>query len=212
MRKLFYLDSPLLQAVSRAVDLVILNVLTLLCCLPVVTAGAAVTALYDTAGRIIREEGRLWKCYWKAFGSNFIQSTVLGLILLLSGGLLGFGLWFYLQIKLSSGQEGLFWLCTVLLLIWAMAAVWVFPLQSRFQNTVTATLRNAMLCAVIYPLRTLAALVIQLVPAALVLFATQEFLQTGPIWLLIWFSLAAYLTLLLLRKPFSKLENRSEQT
>ena len=46
MNSLFSVDGPLMRAMSDLLTLLKLNFLTLLCCLPVFTAGAAVTALH----------------------------------------------------------------------------------------------------------------------------------------------------------------------
>lgn len=46
MRNIFNLDSPILRALATAFDFAVLSLVTLLLSLPVVTAGAAVTALY----------------------------------------------------------------------------------------------------------------------------------------------------------------------
>ena len=59
MSTIFNLDSPIMRALSRMADLLILNLLTLLCCIPVVTAGAALTAmigfyLYDVMDGSVR--------------------------------------------------------------------------------------------------------------------------------------------------------------
>ena len=49
-------DSPLIQFLNKVTDLFILNLLCLICCIPVITIGAALTAKYDVAMRIVRKE------------------------------------------------------------------------------------------------------------------------------------------------------------
>ena len=46
MSRLFDPDAPLMRFLSRVADLMILNILWIFLCIPVVTAGAATTALY----------------------------------------------------------------------------------------------------------------------------------------------------------------------
>ena len=46
MKALFNADSPLMRFLSRVADIMLLNALWLLCCVPIVTAGAATTAMY----------------------------------------------------------------------------------------------------------------------------------------------------------------------
>ena len=41
----FNLDSPVMRFLTKVADLIILNILFLICCIPIVTIGAASTAL-----------------------------------------------------------------------------------------------------------------------------------------------------------------------
>ena len=43
MGKLFNIDSPVMRFLGKVADLMILNLVTLLCCIPVVTIGASLT-------------------------------------------------------------------------------------------------------------------------------------------------------------------------
>lgn len=76
-------DSDFMTSISRAADYVLLNMLCVLFCIPVVTAGAAVTAKYYVAMKIVRgEEPVVLKAYFKSFRENFKQATVIWLIAL----------------------------------------------------------------------------------------------------------------------------------
>ena len=81
--RIFSLNSPLMQKLSLLYDLIILNLLTIFCSLPVVTMGAAISALYDGVWRLRNHEGTLLRNYFQAFRSNFKQATLLFLPLLL---------------------------------------------------------------------------------------------------------------------------------
>lgn len=204
MGRFFSFDSPLVTFLSKAVDLVILNVLTILCCIPVVTIGAAVTALYTATGRMRREEGSLVRDYFRAFRTNFKQATVLWLVFLIIGALLAYSLYFYACMEMT-GRLALMAVTVMLFLLWNLVLAWVFPLLSRFDNTVGRTLHNAVLCSVAYLPRSLAMAVLNAVPWLLLFYATFFFLQSGLLWFAIWFSLAAYLNQGLLSKPFDRL-------
>ncbi len=54
--KLFNLDSPLMRALGKMADLMWLNILTMVCCIPVFTIGASLTALHYMALKIVRDE------------------------------------------------------------------------------------------------------------------------------------------------------------
>ena len=72
--KFFDLDSPLMQVLNKVADLLWLNILTLICCIPIVTAGASLTAMNYMALKIVRnEECYITKGFFKSFKQNFKQ-------------------------------------------------------------------------------------------------------------------------------------------
>ena len=79
--KFFNLDSPVMQALGKMADLMWLNILTLICCIPVVTAGASLTAMHYMALKIVRnEECYITKGFFKSFKENFKQATLIWLL------------------------------------------------------------------------------------------------------------------------------------
>ena len=201
MGNLFNLDSPMMQGLSKVADIILLNILTVLLSIPVVTAGAAVTALYDAMWRIIRDEGGIYKNYFKAFKSNFKQATVIWLLILVVGGLLVFSILFYVSNEMMVPLV----ISSLFFLLWAITVAWVFPLQSRFTNPVKDTIKNAMLCGLAHFPRSLAMSILNLLPWVVFLFLTSMFFQMGFIWISVWFGLVGYLNMMLLRKPFFKM-------
>ena len=72
----FSLDSKFMQVMSRVADLIILNVIYLVTCLPVVTIGAASTALYTVCFRLgTAREGSLVKDYFRAFRDDDLEKA-----------------------------------------------------------------------------------------------------------------------------------------
>ena len=201
MGNLFNPEAPLMQGLGKIADMMLLNVLTVLLSLPVVTAGAATAALYDATWRILQDEGSVYGAYFRAFKSNFKQATVLWLLTLASGALLLFCLLFYL----NNSMQVLVVLASLILLLWSITEAWIFPLQSRFENPVRITLKNAIYCAIGYLPRSLVMAALNLLPWVVFLFQTTLWFQMGFIWAVIWFALAAYVNMRLIRKPFKKL-------
>jgi len=201
MGKLFNPDSPIMQALNKLSDLVVLNFLCLILCIPVVTIGAAVTALYDAVGRMMREEGNIYKAFFSAFRSNFKQATGMWLILLLIGALLALCVAFYSNSELTI----LLYVTVILAFLWCAAVAWAFPLQSRFYNSVKSTLQNALLFAIAYLPRTIVMVAVNILPFALLLLNPIFFFRTSFIYILVWFSMAASINLHLIKKPFEKI-------
>ena len=78
---IFRFESPVMQFIGKVADFILLNLLTLVCSLPIITFGAAYTAKYYVSMKIIRgEEGTLFKAYFKSFKENFKQATLIWII------------------------------------------------------------------------------------------------------------------------------------
>ena len=71
---IFSPDGALARLLNTLGNLIVLNILTIICCVPVFTAGAAMTALYTMVMRMARkEDGKIISEYFKAFKANFKQ-------------------------------------------------------------------------------------------------------------------------------------------
>lgn len=147
MRGLFDMDSFLWRWLSRLADLMLLNLLFAVCCLPVFTVGAALSALYTVCMKMaVNEEGSVAKDFFQAFKSNFKQATLLWLIM--AGIALIFAVNYLCLPFLPDAPEEVM---KVLLNIVAgvYIAVWsfLFPIQCKFENSVKNTLKNALALA-----------------------------------------------------------------
>ena len=75
--------NPIIKALERFGDLFILNLTFILSCIPVITIGASVTALFTMTNKMVRnEDGTMWKGFWKAFGQNFKVGTKVWAVIL----------------------------------------------------------------------------------------------------------------------------------
>ena len=91
MRKIFRMDNPLMKGLSIAADLIILNLLTIVFCLPVFTIGPALTAMNDIVIHIVRgEEGYTIGPFIQSFKANFKKGLPFSLITVLAAGILVF--------------------------------------------------------------------------------------------------------------------------
>ena len=127
-----------------------LNLLWLVCCIPIVTVGASTTALYYTSLKIVRgEDHSLARMFFKSFRENFRQSTVLWLLLLAIGLVLaGDGYIAYHLRAASTGGPAVMWTLILALVIAAAVAyvivlLFVFPLVASVSNTNWAMLKNS---------------------------------------------------------------------
>lgn len=200
MKRLFDMDNPVMRALSVAADLLVLNLLTLLCSLPILTAGAAFTALNDVIIHIVRqEEGYIVKPFFRSFAGNFKKGTVLGILLLAAAVFLYFD---YLAalVYIPPLRAGIAAIAVIVLAV----AMYAFPLLSRYENTLGGTLKNAATLSVGYFPRTLAMAAFAVGFWALAL----RFIRYGaPLLMMFGLSLPCYVCVLLLNGVFNKLEN-----
>lgn len=203
MQAFFSSDSKLMQAMGRIGDLVILNLLFFISCLPLFTIGAASAALYTVCFQMGTEkESGIFRTYVHAFRENFKQGTVVFLILalfLLAG--------FFDTLLLSSLAGWLRYGCiltAILLVLAVLMYSYAFPLLSQFSNGIRGTLKNALFLSLGYLPRSLLIAAVNVFPMALALLDLYLFLQMGFLWIFLYFSAAAYLSTLLLKKVFAR--------
>lgn len=151
MGELFNLDNKFFQGINKIVDCVCLSFLWLLLCIPVVTAGAATTALYYTVNKVIRNNrSYIWKEFWHAFRTNFKQSTLVWLILIFIYAIMGIDCYIMFQFAKAGVSYGsLYIVFAVLMLIVTMWANYLFPYMARFENTLKAVLKNCVIMALL---------------------------------------------------------------
>lgn len=157
MRWLFDIENPVMRYIIKIFDCVCLSILWLVCCLPVITAGAATTALYTTVYRYIRKgEGYLFRTFTGAFRENWKRSTLVWLVMLAAGILLGVDVLVFRTMALQGQILGkLYWLILVLICIWVTWMVYAFAYCARFHGGVKEALRGSFLLMLLHPLRAL---------------------------------------------------------
>ncbi len=206
MASIFNINSPMMRMLSNLWDWIVLNLLTVLFSLPVVTIGAATTAMYYCVGKQRRGEDSVLKDFWHSFKANFWQSTAMWLIFVVVGWILGISIVASFTFQ-SPGFKVIGCIAIGVAVLVVAVGSWAFALMSRFENTVRETITNAFICVLSNFFRSLMMVFVNILPLAL-------FLLLGPqivIYLAaIWYALAANYNMWLIRKPFKHLEESSE--
>ncbi len=147
-------DSELMQEISRAADYVILNVLCVLCCIPVITVGAAVTAKYYVSMKMVRgEEPAVLKSYFKSFRDNFKQSTLLWILSLGITAFLALDWYMILKQEATSVNNAFRIALLILSILVLLSTCCVFPIVARFHVTMKEAIRSAVLFSFIHPVK-----------------------------------------------------------
>ncbi len=206
MSSIFGADSSFLQLLNRIADLLFLNLIFIVCCIPIFTIGASWTALNYVLLKMARnEEGYVIRGFFKSFKENFGQATLIWLGLLVFGLLCAWGLWLLFGMGDAVpviGYAVALVACTVLLMI----IVYIFPLLARYQNTTGGILKNAFLLMCLHVPQSLLLVVLLAVPFVLIWFSTYLVIVVA----MFGFSVPAFISAYLYRRIFRKFE--PEQT
>lgn len=158
---IFRYDSPLMQFLSRAADLIWVNLLVLICSIPVFTIGASLSAMSNIIYKILHNEDvAVTKEYFQAFAKNFKQATVIWLIILAVEGVLGYDFYYSRQIGTNVSEAMLTFAVILFVLVYALM-LYIFPLQSHYYNKTKDLFKNAAILVIVHPVRTIIMLMIR---------------------------------------------------
>lgn len=150
IRNLFSRDSGFFYYTDKFSKLIMLNLLVIIFSLPVITFGAAVSALHYVLRHLYAdEEGNVVIEFWKAFLDNSKKATCIWLCFFAVGLCL---LWNYqlLQTGLLPDSNFLKWPLIIIATIIFCSAMWSFILQSRYENKMFVTVRNGFMFSLFY--------------------------------------------------------------
>ena len=165
-----HIESPLMKKLGIMADLLILNLVTLVCCLPIVTAGAAFTAMHYVLLKIVRgEEGYVVKTFFRAFKENLLQGTILWIIMVIVYAAL-FVDWRILRMQGNEFPVFMNILLLAAVIIIYLISLYVFPILSRYQNTVPGTIKAALTMSVVGTIRTIGSAIVYPIPYVILFF------------------------------------------
>ena len=166
MSGLFNYDNPVWRFIGKFWDVLIVNLLWLVCSIPIFTIGASTTALYYVTLRLVRDEdGYTFRSFFKSFKENFKQATIIWLIFLAVIMILGFDLYFVVMMMTEASKVRTMMTVVFLamLFVWASMFTYVFPLQARFYNPVKKTIFNSFFMSIRHLFYTIGMLVIDVI-------------------------------------------------
>lgn len=202
MKGLFLSDSPVARFINSLGELVILNLCYLICCIPVITIGAANAALYGTCFRFgTDQQESTTKVFFRLFRSSLKKATALWLILL--AAVAGTSLSAWMLYWRTDALHFLFIPVLVLLVVVLMASWYVFALAGLFDNGIRETFSNGLILCLGYLPRSLLILLINWLPVVLALIAPEAFMWATWLWSFLYFALAGKYTAKIARKAFA---------
>lgn len=198
MNRLFDMDNGFFRFMGKVFDIILLNVITLIMCIPIVTIGPAITALYYVTLKIVRdEEGYVIKGFFKSFKQNFKQGFILELIIVLCAVVAYFDLGVTNNWMAQDGStliKLLFYALVGFTLVAVVTAAYVFPVLAKFENTTKRVLLISMAMAVKY--------LPQSIFMVVVYIAAGVAVYIYPIMIFFVIGIAAFINSVVLRKIF----------
>lgn len=207
MKRLFGYDGILTRASEIVTVFVLSNVLTLLCCIPVVTIGAALAANQKVMQDYVMQNSRaVLKTYFTAFWQNLGKATAILLLFLITAVFLLAD--FYFTFLFTSGVFALV-LYIVLIVIFTLVlgiAACCLSLIVRYENTLGEHLRNCLYLLMSNVGRFILMAVIAAIPVVIFLLHPDTFIQLVPVWIFFGFSLLSYIQARLVKPMFETMD------
>lgn len=203
MGNIFNPDNKFFTFMGHVADLVILNILFIVCCIPIVTIGASFTAMYYVTLKIVRgEEAYIVRSFFKSFKENFKQATIIHVIMLVAGIIL------FCDLRITVNMTGtlsnvLYCILIAFSLLYAILLLYIYPVLAKFYNSIKNTFNNAFLMSIRHLPYTVLMLVISALPI-IPFFVPNAQLQSTTVMLivLLGFALVACCNSFFFRKIF----------
>ena len=195
MKSIFSYDGKLFQIAERVGNLILLNLLYLLFCIPIVTIGPATAALhYVTLKYAADEEDRVWAPFIHSFKQNLKQGVLVGLLTTGLGVFLAFDLYYIYQM-VSAGQtldKIVLVLVALACVLYLMGTAYIYPLLARYDNSIRQMFRTAIILAIRHLPATICLAIISAVPIAMIMYSPVTLMIALSLYVFIGFSALAF--------------------
>lgn len=211
---IFSLDNAFGRFMDKVWKWTILNFLCLICSIPVVTIGPAVTALYYVTLKMARgEDVAIIRSYFRAFKQNFKKGFVIHIVMLLAATVILLNLYYCNQLQ-NEYELYKYWKCVLYVVgvIYIMVVTYVYPLLSAYENTVWGTLQNALLLPLTHMGWTILMMAITIVPLYLC-YINANIMKWGLfIYLLCGFAVIAFIHSKIFVKIFAQYSQKEAES
>lgn len=206
MKSLLSYDSPLMTMARGVGNTMFLNILFLISCIPVVTIGAAWTALF-AAGRVLIEDGPCIRTYCKSFLASLKRAVPAWLILLpclLVSVWAAMLVWRLRMAGMPFGQVSVVVSVIAIALVLAVITM-TFLFYSKFECTLGQLLKNGVYMTIGYLVRAIIIALVCWLPFILLFLNTELLMRGFVVCLLLYFGIAGGTAAWLMKKPLNQL-------
>lgn len=191
-----------IRILTRVFDFILLNILWVLCSLPLITVGTSITALYTVMMRIVvDEEAYIISDFFRAFKDNLKKSTIVWMLLLSVGAVIGINLRFWSNFSGIMEMVGWF-ISGVAMIFFAVELIFVFPIIAKFENSIGNHLKNGILIPIMKLPQALVVILMTGVCIFLTLLNVKTIMVGAVIWTSFGVSLLTYANSIIIRQMF----------
>ena len=201
--KILSIDSKLMQSFRLLFDYVGVNIVFVLCCIPIFTIGAAQSGLY-TAIRAMQRNQPWLRLFFNAFKQSFKSTTLVWIVCLPVIYLFSCMIYLLVTVEIPGSTPAVVCACIVMGFVMCIAAT-ASLLHSRFDFTAKQLFRNSIVMLLAAPLQIIIGSAAIWAPVLIFFLVPWLFLDLF-FWLFcIYFSIAAVLFARLMRYPIGRL-------
>lgn len=208
MGSIFSYESTPMQILMFLGDLIILNILFLVCCIPIFTIGAAQAGLY-TGLRVLadkEDDSSASGAFFRGFATGFGKVTAAWGIMTLVLAVVCFAGY----IAIYNGAP--LWIIAIGIAVCALFQSLVSAFHSRFDCTPMQLIRNTWFLVIAHPLRSIGVALLIWLPVLVFLWDVYPFMMATPIWGTLYYSTAFLFANTFLKKPFQTLVDNFNET
>lgn len=205
------MDNPIMMILQRFGDIILISILFALCSLPIITFGAACTAAYRDMYDVIhdRQQFTIYG-YFQCFKENFKKATLLWLILLAVGIVIGGDIYFAWQAGNGTLIGSLFYFFIGAAILYLFVCLYIFPLQASFENSLINSFKNALVLSLRNVLYTILLFILWFLPIILIILIQNFIYYIASYMFLFGFGISFYVSVRIFDKIFLKFRSTCE--
>ena len=205
MGRIFNYEGKFFEALEKISDIIVLNFLFIISCIPIITIGASLTATYSVAMKATNDKNvYIGREFLKIFKENFKKSTIVWIILFVIGIFIGVDFYICRFIPSVIVSNSIRFICTLAAIILGFMIIYVFPLISKFENNIKNTMINSILISIQNLPYTLIMLVVSLLPIGSLILFSNYWGQIIFFDTVIAYGIVAYVNSIFLNKVLNK--------
>lgn len=208
--KLLNYDNPIMNFMTVLGKLILLNFIWIICCIPIVTIGAATTAMFSVAFLVInRSDSFPFSTFFKKFKTEFVMSTKLWFIILLAGTVFGVDMYFGLK---GDAFINKFFVVFAFIGLFITLTVFTlgFPQIALYNNNVKGYIKNSLLTMLCNPFKIILVWIVWALPIIVTIYSFTFAKYFGFLWAMCGFSGLFCVSSFIIRSIFKKVNKEED--